>query len=92
MWFQGIAMKNDFIYCLTGNEKLDSHKKIYKYNQEGIAVQKLVFDKTNIAQEIAIKLEPEGLSILGNKLFFTIMTKNELSTGNIKYLYSIDLP
>lgn len=92
MWYQGIAMQNDYVYCLTGNGNLYSNKKIYKYNSQGIVVGKLAFDKTAVSQEIAIKFEPEGLAIKNEELYFTIMTKSETIAGNIKYLYKTNIP
>jgi hypothetical protein len=91
MWFQGIAMKDGMVYCLTGNEKITSIKKIYRYNQSGIAEEKYSFGESNFSQTFYDKIEPEGLSIIGNNLYFTIMTKNEIEEGNIKYLYKIPI-
>ena len=91
MWFQGIAMKDNLVYCLAGNESLLSNKNIYIYNQSGIAVEKYSFDKSDFYQRFYDKFEPEGLTFKDNNLYFTIMTKNELETGNIKYLYKITI-
>ena len=91
MWFQGIAMKDNLVYCLAGNESLLSNKNIYIYNQSGIALEKYSFDKSNFNQTFYDKFEPEGLTFKENELYFTIMTKSELETGNIKYLYKITI-
>ena len=89
MWYQGIAMKNNLVYCLTGNDKLATHKKIYVYSQNGIVTKKFTFDKDDLGQNFLDKFEPEGLTFKNNELYFTIMTKNNINIGNIKYLYKI---
>lgn len=89
MWFQGIAMKNNQVYCLTGNQQLTTEKKIFVYNESGIVEKKYIFDTNDLKQEFYEKLEPEGLTFKENKLYFTIMTKKENQEGNIKYLYKI---
>ncbi|HFA50624.1 MAG TPA: hypothetical protein ENJ95_16580 [Bacteroidetes bacterium] len=89
MWFQGIAMQNGLVYCLTGNAELTTHKKIFVYNDKGIVVQKYFFDKENFDVPIDIKFEPESLHLNNNELFFLIMTKNPNTEGNIKYLYKL---
>lgn len=91
MWFQGIAMKDQLVFCLTGNEKLTTYKSIFSYNQNGVVVEKYIFDANDFTQNLYDKFEPEGLSFSGNNLYFTIMTKSELEAGNIKYLYKITL-
>ncbi len=89
LWFQGIAMKNNKIYCLTGNERIDGNKKIYVYEPSGIAIGKFTFDSTGIHQDLFDKMEPEGLTFIGNDLYFTIMTKSETEVGNVKFLYKV---
>ncbi len=91
MWFQGIAMKDNLVYCLTGNERLTSNKTLFIYNQSGIAVEKYSFDVDNLNQIFYEKCEPEGLTFKDNELYFTIMTKSEIELGNIKYLYKITI-
>ena len=91
MWFQGIAMQNDLVYCLTGNATETSHKKIFVYNDKGLVTKKYFFDKKDFDIEIDLKFEPESLYLLDNKLYFLIMTKNSEMEGNIKYLYRVGI-
>ncbi len=91
MWFQGIAMKDNLVYCLTGNEQLKTEKKIYVYNPNGIATSKMFFTKNDFNQEFYEKFEPEGLAFKDNELYFTIMTKSEAVVGNVKYLYKLKI-
>jgi len=91
MFFQGIAMKDDLVYCLAGNEKVGTEKNIYVYNQDGTVSEKYIFDRTDFNQTFYEKFEPEGLTIKDNQLYFTIMTKSQTETGNIKYLYNLTL-
>lgn len=89
MWFQGIAMQDDLVYCLTGNSTQTSHKKIFVYNDKGIVTKKYVFDQDDFNIDIDLKFEPESLYLEGNDLYFLIMTKNPEIEGNLKYLYKI---
>ncbi len=89
MWFQGIAMQDDLVYCLTGNATQTTNKKIFVYNNKGIVTKKYVFDQNDFNIDIDLKFEPESLHLEGNDLYFLIMTKNPEIEGNIKYLYKI---
>jgi hypothetical protein len=89
MWFQGIAMKNNRVYCLTGNEKINTEKKIFVYDLNGIVTNKFIFDQSDFNQSFFEKFEPEGLSFINNEMYFTIMTKSETTSGNIKYLFKL---
>ncbi len=89
LWFQGIALKDQHIYCLTGNEEINGNKKLYVYDYSGIAIQKYTFDRSALNQDLFEKMEPEGLSFISNELYFTIMTKDDMTTGNVKLLYKI---
>lgn len=91
LWFQGIAMKDNLIYCLTGNEKLFSDKKIYVYNLSGMAMARFTINIDDFEQTFYQKFEPEGLSFIDNNLYFTVMTKSEIEEGNVKYLYKISI-
>ncbi len=93
MWFQGIIMTENLVYCLTGNAQLTTEKKIFTYDQSGITEDKYVFDADDFDQTFAEKFEPESLALIGNELYFTIMTKEitNLEIGNIKYLYKISI-
>jgi hypothetical protein len=91
MFFQGIAMKDNLIYCLAGNEKLITHKNIYVYNQNGTILDKFLFDINDMPQNFYEKFEPEALDIKDNELYFSIMTKSQTIEGNIKNLYKLTL-
>ncbi len=91
MFFQGIAMKEDIVFCLTGNGEFGTEKKIFSYNSIGQVQNRYVFDRNDLNQPIIDKLEPEGLSFINDNLYFTIMTKPSDLDGNRKYLYKIDL-
>lgn len=91
MFFQGIAMKNNNVFCLAGNEKIGTHKNIFVYNQNGMVTDKFTFDRNDFSQNFYDKFEPEALAFKNDDLYFSIMTKSEFATGNIKYLYKINL-
>jgi len=91
MWFQGIISSSDLVYCLTGNDKIGTLKKIFKYDNRGVVLKKYVFNRNNFELEINEKFEPEGLDIIDNEIFFTIMTRNFDNTVNDKFLYKFSL-
>lgn len=91
MFFQGIAMKDNNVFCLAGNEKIGTHKNIFVYNQNGLVTDKFTFDRNDLSQNFYDKFEPEALTFKNDELYFSIMTKSEVTTGNIKYLYKINL-
>lgn len=86
LWFQGITMKGDKIYCLTGNNSLDSQKKIFVYNLSGEVVNRLEIDENEFGHKFGLKLEPEGMTMIGDDLYFTLMTKSKVG-GNRKFLF-----
>ena len=86
LWFQGITMKDDRIYCLTGNNSLDSQKKIFVYNLEGEVVKKIEIEQNEFGHKFGLKLEPEGMTMIGDDLYFTLMTKAKVG-GNRKFLF-----
>jgi len=87
-WFQGIAMKNGYIYCLSGNNQLDSLKHLIIYDTFGNIIKNY---ELNIGKEFALKegnkLELEGLTLKRNTLYTTVMTG--YNGKNIKRLYKI---
>jgi len=91
MFFQGIAMKEGTIFCLTGNGEFSTEKKIFSYNKNGQVQSRYVFDRHDINQSLIGKLEPEGLSFIGGNLYFTLMTKPSDLDGNRKFLYKIGI-
>ena len=91
MYFQGIAMKENNIYCLAGNEILGTNKNIFVYNQKGHVINQINFDRNDFVQNFDEKFEPEGLAFKDNDLYFTIMTYSTAYSGNKKYLYKVTL-
>ena len=89
MWFQGIAMKNEIVFCLTGNGTVTSEKKIFSYDKNGLVLSKIEIKEGDFEQIIEGKFEPESLSFIENQLYFTIMTKRNGVDGNVKYMYKI---
>ena len=90
LWFQGIAMKDNLIYCMTGNNSVDSPKYLYVYSMQGKVVKKYNIDKNDFAKKVGHKYEPEGITFIGDTLYYTIMTKAKTG-GNKKYLYKLKL-
>ena len=90
LWFQGITMKGEKIYCLTGNNSLGSQKKIFVYNLKGEVVKKLEIEEDTLGKQIGHKLEPEGMTMIGDDLYFTIMTKGKIG-GNRKFLFKANI-
>ena len=91
MFFQGISMKDGIVFCITGNGEFSTEKKIFSYNDIGQVQTRWVFDRYDINQPLIEKLEPEGLSFIGNDLYFTLMTKPSDLDGNRKFLYKIGI-
>ena len=90
LWFQGIAMKNDMIYCLTGNNSFGSPKYIYVYNRKGEVVKSYHIDKDAYKKQLKYKLEPESLTFVGDDLYYIIMLKGKTG-GNRKLIHKLDL-
>lgn len=88
LWFQGIAMKDDQVYCMTGNNTIGSSKFLYVYNREGIVLEKHAIEKDEFAMQLKHKLEPEGISFKNDTLFYTIMIKGGTG-GNRKFLFEL---
>lgn len=88
LWFQGIAMKNNLIYCMTGNNSLNSLKQIFVYNKKGEIIKKYKIEKNDFAKQLHHKLEPEGLTFIDDDLYYVIIIKGK--TGqNRKFLYKL---
>lgn len=88
LWFQGIAMKDNQIYCMTGNNSVNSPKKLYVYNTKGEVVKKHSIDHNDFAKSVGNKYEPEGITFVGNELYYTIIAKGKTG-GNKKFLYRL---
>jgi len=87
-WFQGIVMNKGYVYCLSGNNKINTPKYLIIYNYLGDIIKKY---SLNIGRKFALKegnkWELEGLTIKNNKLYTTVMTGK--NGHNIKRLYQI---
>lgn len=74
-WKQGIAMKNNRIYILSGDANIEHTKYLVIYDAYG-----KVLDKSKLRLDIqkakkeGNKLEVEGLTFKGDELYTTIMT------------------
>jgi len=87
-WLQGLAMKENYIYALSGDNTLKGKKYLYIYDSFGKVVKKFeVFIGKQRAKKEGKKWELEGLSFLNNKLYTTVMTG--FDGKNNKYLYQI---
>ena len=89
LWFQGIAMDENNIYCLTGNGTIDSEKKIFVYNLNGEVVKKVKIEEKQMGRG-SLKLEPEGLTIVDGNLYFLLMVKAKVG-GNRKFMFKANL-
>ncbi len=88
MWFQGIAMKNDKVFCFTGDNVLENPKLLYVYDTSGNIIEKHKIEKIEFAKQLHTKLEPEGLTFIGDDLHYTIIIKGK--TGrNRKFLFKL---
>ncbi len=74
-WRQGISMKNNKIYLLSGDANIEHPKYLVVYDAYGKVLEKrkLKVNKQNAKKE-GNKLEVEGLTFKGNTLYTTIMT------------------
>ena len=88
LWFQGIAMKDDHIYCMTGNNSMGSMKLLYVYNRNGEVINKHSIEKNEFAMQLKHKLEPEGITFKDGELYYTIMIKGGTG-GNRKFLFHL---
>jgi hypothetical protein len=87
-WFQGIAMKDGYIYCLSGNNKLNSLKHLIIYDSYGSVTKNYILNTgKDYALKEGSKWELEGLTIKKNSLYTTVMTGK--NGKNIKRLYKI---
>lgn len=89
LWFQGIVMKDNLVYCFTGNSTIDSPKYIYVYNLKGEVQKKYTIDHDDFTKKIGTKNEPEGMTFVGDDLYYLIMAKAGTG-GNIKYLFKLN--
>lgn len=91
MWFQGIALKDGLTYCLTGDNNIDSYKKLFVYDDRGVVVSKSTFSLKDLGLDAKTKLEPESLSFADDDLYMSMMTeKPNGEDGNLKFLYKLN--
>ena len=92
MWFQGIALKDGLVYCLTGDNKINSVKKLFLYDTNGAVISKSTFTFEDFGLDAKSKLEPESLSFVGDDLYMCIMTeKPNGAKGNLKFLFQLEV-
>lgn len=91
IWFQGIAIKDGVTYCLTGDNKINSIKKLFLYNTSGTVISKSSFTFEDFGLAAESKLEPESLSFMGDDLYMAMMTeKPDGASGNLKFLFKLE--
>lgn len=87
-YFQGIAMKDNLVYCLTGNSNPVYDHFLYVYDLEGeIKFSSIITPGKEFYSKEGSKYELEGLTFKGNDLYTTVMTGTKAK--NIKRLYKI---
>ncbi len=87
-WLQGLAMKDNYIYALSGDNTLKGKKYLYIYDSFGkVEAHFELFAGKSRAEKDGKKWEMEGLTFLNNKLYTTVMTG--FNGKNKKYLYQI---
>lgn len=87
-YFQGIAMKDNLVYCLTGNSNPVYDHFLYVYDLEGeIKFSSIITPGKEFYSKEGSKYELEGLTFKGNDLYTTVMTGTK--GKNIKRLYKI---
>ena len=93
-WRQGIAMKSNKIYLLSGDANIEHPKYLVIYDAYGKVLEKktLKIDKQSAKKE-GNKLEVEGLTFKGNALYTTIMTGyNGKNKKQLLKIYRLKLP
>jgi hypothetical protein len=91
MWFQGIALKDNLVYCLTGDNEVKSVKKLFVYDTHGVVVSKSTFTYDDFGLEAKEKLEPESLTFVGDDLYMAMMIeKPNGADGNLKFLFKLE--
>jgi hypothetical protein len=87
-WIQGITIKNNYIFVLTGNNKISDNKYLVIYNLLGDTIKTIKLDIGKaLASREGSKWELEGLAFKNNKLYTTVMTGHD--GHNKKRLYQI---
>ncbi|MCK5787377.1 MAG: hypothetical protein KAH32_00055, partial [Chlamydiia bacterium] len=80
------------VYCLTGDNKINSYKKLFVYDDRGVVVSKSTFSPKDFELDAKSKLEPESLSFVGDDLFMSMMIeKSDGAKGNLKFLYKLEV-
>jgi len=77
-WFQGIAMKDGKIYCLTGDNTLKGKKYLYIYDSYGRVVNKYeLHTGRDFSKSLGDKWELEGLAFKGKELYTIVISKDK---------------
>ena len=81
-------MRNNKIYVLTGDNKINHPKYLFVYDAYGKVLKNIKLHLSiKSAQKEGNKLEVEGLTFKNNNLYTTVMTGYD--GKNIKRLYKI---
>lgn len=83
-WFQGMTIWKGYLWTLTGNTTLGDPKRLRKHNLETGAILATVNAEDLSGQQVGTKSEPEGLSVIGDQMFYGMMQGQ--SGNNKKYL------
>ena len=83
-WFQGMTIWKGYIWTLTGNTTLGDPKRLRKHNIDDGTIVTTVNAEDMSGQQIGTKSEPEGLSVIGDQMYYGIMQGQ--SGANKKYL------
>ncbi len=77
-WFQGLAMKDGFIYCLSGDNTLKGSKQLFIYDNYGKLI-KMYTLKTGkvLSKSLGKKWELEGLTFKEKSLYTTVISKKD---------------
>jgi len=87
-WTQGIAMKDNYIYLLSGDKTFQVKKHLVVYDAYGHVIKRIVLSAgKDEAKKNGKKWEMEGLTFLGNKLYTSVMSGED--GHNKKSLYQL---
>ncbi|GEM_PF-4333957 len=86
--FQGLAVKDGYIYALSGDKKIKTPKYLVIYDFYGSLIKKFqLYTGKSLAKREGKKWELEGLTFRGDKLYTTVMSGKD--GKNIKRIYKI---
>lgn len=88
-WFQGITIWKGYLWTLTGNATLGDPKRLRKHQIDDGSILVTLNAEDMSGQQLGTKSEPEGLSVIGDQMYYGIMQGE--SGANKKYLVNSDL-